>query len=68
MVVDEGTGSRGATLVRRESVGYIHYWIGSTVDRDRLPGDAGARVAGDLRAFRPQVSVWGFIDSTPDSP
>jgi hypothetical protein len=60
MVVDEGTGERGATVVRRESVGYNHHWIGSTVDRNRLPGDTSARVAGNLRPFRPQVSMWGL--------
>jgi hypothetical protein len=32
-----------------ESVGYIHHRIGSTVDRDRLPSDTGARVAGNRR-------------------
>lgn len=37
-------------MVMRESVGYIHHWIGSIFDRDRLPGDTGARVAGNLRA------------------
>jgi hypothetical protein len=37
-------------MVMRESLGYIHHWIGSTIDRDRLPGDTGARVAGNLRA------------------
>lgn len=37
-------------MVMRESLGYIHHWIGSTIDRDRLPGDTGARAAGNLRA------------------
>jgi hypothetical protein len=32
-----------------ESVGYIHHCIGSTVDRDCLPGDIRARVAGNRR-------------------
>lgn len=32
-----------------ESVKYIHHCIGSTIDRDRLPGDTGARVAGNRR-------------------
>jgi len=38
-------------MVMRESVGYIHQWIGSIIDRDRLPGDTGACVAGNLRRF-----------------
>jgi len=46
VVVDEHTGE---PVVMRESVGYIHHWIGSIFDRDRLPGDTGARVAGNLR-------------------
>src|SRR5436853_164470 len=25
----------------RDSAGYIHHWIGSTINRDRLPGDTG---------------------------
>jgi hypothetical protein len=48
VVVDEHTGE---PVVMRESVGYIHHWIGSIFDRDRLPGDTGARVAGNLRSF-----------------
>jgi len=47
MVVNEHAGE---PMVMRESLGYIHHWIGSTIDRDRLPGDTGARVAGNLRA------------------
>jgi hypothetical protein len=47
VVVNEHTGK---PIVMRQSVGHIHHWIGSIIDRDRLPGDTGARVAGNLRA------------------
>jgi hypothetical protein len=46
VVVDEHAGK---LVVMRESVGYIHHWVGSIFDRDRLLGDTGARVAGNLR-------------------
>jgi hypothetical protein len=32
-----------------EGVNYIHHCIGSTTDRNRLPGVTGPRVAGNLR-------------------